>query len=85
MPIIDAMDTKEIIKSLCDEQGGQTKLAKRLGVSQPTVNGWLRGEKPGAESAIAIEGLTGGRFTCEQIRPDIDWSPLRHAPGWLPS
>ena len=71
------MDAKDIIKVLCEEAGGQTGLAKKLNVSQPTVNGWLRGERIGAESAITIECLTDGRFRCEQIRPDINWAPLR--------
>jgi DNA-binding transcriptional regulator YdaS (Cro superfamily) len=77
IPIIDVMDPKEIIKVLCNEAGGQTKLAKLLNVSQPTVNGWLNGAGIGAESAIAIEGLTNGRFRCEQIRPDINWAIVR--------
>ena len=67
------MDAKEIIKSLCLECGGQTKLAKKLGVSQPTVNGWLHGrQKPGPYAAVRIENATGGRWTRYDLRDDAD-------------
>lgn len=50
----------------------QHKFASEIGVSQATVNHWLKGiRKPKAEWAIKIENATNGAIKREQIRPDI--------------
>lgn len=35
--------------------------------------------KPGESLCIRIERATGGLVTCEEMRPDVDWSFLRQA------
>lgn len=45
---------------LDDQQLTQTQLAERIGVSQPTVWGWLNGEySPSVESLRALSKVTG--------------------------
>jgi TorA maturation chaperone TorD len=52
--------------------GGQAKLARLIGVSQPHVWHWLhKAERVPAEHVIAIEKATGGRITRAQLRPDL--------------
>ncbi|MEG0922803.1 MAG: helix-turn-helix domain-containing protein [Comamonas sp.] len=60
--------------------GGVTAFAKALGVRPPTISQWLRGQRPvPAERCPAIERLTQRAVTCEQLRPDVEWSVLRRA------
>jgi DNA-binding transcriptional regulator YdaS (Cro superfamily) len=61
---------------------GPTKAAKALGVPgyrYQTVQAWSRSRVP-AEYCPAIERETAARgspVTCEELRPDVDWSVLR--------
>jgi DNA-binding transcriptional regulator YdaS (Cro superfamily) len=58
--------------------GSQSALAKAIGKSQQTVNNWIsRGAIP-AEHCPLIERATGGAVRCEDLRPDVEWSVLRH-------
>lgn len=52
--------------------GGQTQLARLLGVKQANVWHWLKkaGRVPG-EYVLAIEKATGGEVTRHQLRPDL--------------
>jgi DNA-binding transcriptional regulator YdaS (Cro superfamily) len=59
--------------------GGQTALAKLVGVKQAHVWKWLRMEKIPAERAIEIERATGGRVTRQELRPDIFDAPQHQA------
>lgn len=58
--------------------GGQTALAKLMGVSPQAVNKWKSGSTP-AERCPDIERVTGGAVKCEELRPDVDWSVLRNS------
>lgn len=50
--------------------GGQSALARKLGVSQTTVWKWLNGiRKVPGPRAREIERMTGGRVTAEELRP----------------
>jgi len=54
--------------------GSQAALAASLGVSQPTVSEWLRGERPiPPPLCCSIETLTGGLVNCESLRPELPW------------
>ena len=53
----------------------QAAFAIQLGVSQSTVSFWVCGrikEVP-PDRCAAVEALTAGYVTCEQLRPDLDW------------
>lgn len=52
--------------------GGPTELARLLGCKPPSVTEWRVRGIP-AERCPAIERAKEGRFTCEQMRPDIKW------------
>lgn len=69
------------IRRACAAVGGQAGLARRLGVSTPTVNQWVSGKRQvPAKRCPVIEKATEGAVTCEQLRPDVDWAYLRNSP-----
>lgn len=52
--------------------GGQTALARKLGVNQQNVSWWLnKSKKVPAERCAAIEAATGGAVTRYDLRPDV--------------
>lgn len=58
--------------------GSQAALASALGVSRAAVPQWKEaGRRIPAEHCPKIERLTGGKVTCEQLRPDMEWEVLR--------
>lgn len=63
-------------------------MASALGVKQPTVSEWLRGDRRvPAERCPAIERATrerGQPVMCEELRPDVDWGVLREQVGDAP-
>lgn len=70
--------SNEFIIKAADIAGGQSSLAKLIGVSAPTVNQWISGVRPiPAERCPAIERFTDGAVRCEELRPDVDWTYLR--------
>jgi TorA maturation chaperone TorD len=55
-----------------DLVGGQAKLARILGVTQPNVWHWLhKSERVPGEYVLKIEEATGGRITRHDLRPDL--------------
>lgn len=67
-----------VFKQACVRIGGQSSMARCLGVSSPTVNQWVKGIRQiPAERCPEIEKVTLGAVRCEDLRPDIDWSYLR--------
>lgn len=69
---------KQAIQKACDIAGGQSALARMLGVKPPSVNEWVKGHRPiPAERCPTIEKATGGAVRCEDLRPDVDWGYLR--------
>lgn len=62
--------------------GSQAALAAALGVTRAAIPQWKdQGRRVPAEHCPVIERLTDGQVTCEQLRPDIEWSVLRTAPA----
>jgi DNA-binding transcriptional regulator YdaS (Cro superfamily) len=66
--------------------GGQTATAKALSrsgrkISQTHIWNWLNSpnpdQMPPSDYCPDIELATNGRVTCEQLRPDVNWSVLR--------
>ena len=66
------------VQTAIDCYGSQVAMAAALGVKQPTISEWLRGcRRVPAERCLQIEGGTGGKVRCEDLRPDIQWGVLR--------
>jgi len=52
--------------------GGQAKLARLLGVTQPNVWHWLhKSERVPGEYVLKIEEATGGKVSRQDLRPDL--------------
>lgn len=61
-------------KTVVEQLGGIAAVARICGVKPPSVHEWVtRGIVP-ADRCEAIEAATGGAVTCEQLRPDLDWT-----------
>lgn len=56
---------------LIDYVGGQSQLARFLGVSKQAVNQWVSRGRISATAAIDAEALTGGVFRKEDLRPAV--------------
>jgi len=68
-----------------DLVGGQAALARLLNTRQQSIWNWLnRGDRVPAEFCPPIERVTrerGKAVTCEELRPDVEWSVLRQQPS----
>lgn len=51
--------------------GGQVRAAEKIGRSQSTLSVHLKRGKPPLEICALLEAATEGKFTCEQLRPDL--------------
>jgi len=70
MPILVRMNA---IHKAIETVGSQEKLAAQLGIKQPTVSEWARGERPvPVARCIQIERATNGVVSRKDLRPD-DW------------
>jgi DNA-binding transcriptional regulator YdaS (Cro superfamily) len=67
------MDESPLQKA-CDQVGGQTALAKKIGRKQSTIWNWLKKGIP-AEQCPAIERATDGKITRYDLRPDVFGEP----------
>ena len=63
------MDQSAFTKALA-MIGGVKALAQKLGISEQAVHKWDEDKVP-VTRAIAIEGLTQGQVTREDLRPDL--------------
>lgn len=61
------MSKKALLKAI-ENVGGQSALARLLGVKQPVVANWLSRRLP-AERVLRIESLTG--VPRSELRPDL--------------
>lgn len=60
----------EALKRAVELLGGQSAIARLLGVTQPSVWAWLnRGKELPAEHVLAVEAATG--VSRHDLRPDI--------------
>lgn len=73
MPILATMNAiQRAIKTL----GSQAHLAQALGVRQPTISEWAKGERPiPIERCVQIEQATKGAVRRQDLRPD-DWQRI---------
>lgn len=59
------------LSELIDYVGGQSQLARFLGVSKQAVSQWVSRGRISATAAIDAEKLTGGAFRKEDLRPAV--------------
>lgn len=73
MPILCRMNAiQRAIKAV----GSQAHLASLLGVRQPTISEWAKGDRPiPIERCVQIEQATEGTVTRRDLRPD-DWQRI---------
>jgi len=61
-----------LIESLISHFGGQVKTADALGVSQPTVSGWLRDAHGiSAITALRAQNLSDHKFKAVELCPAL--------------
>lgn len=61
------------IQKAVDYFGNESRLARAIGVKQPTVWAWnKKGTPPPIIRCVQIEKLTGGAVNRKDLRPD-DW------------
>jgi DNA-binding transcriptional regulator YdaS (Cro superfamily) len=74
LPMMAGMSAIErIIKHF----GSQAALAGELGVAQPTVSEWLRGDRPiPSERRAEMERVSAGTVRCEEFGDDIAWARI---------
>ncbi|HIB1403542.1 TPA: transcriptional regulator [Salmonella enterica subsp. enterica serovar Muenchen] len=67
------------LKSYTKKQRGRSAILGRvLSVPPVLISQWANGVRQiPAERCPEIEKATGGAVTCEELRPDVDWSYLR--------
>ena len=75
---LGGMNAIHPVRKAVDIVGSATELAKRLGVTPPSIHQWISGfRRVPAERCPLIERATGGAVRCEELRPDVDWAVLR--------
>ena len=64
------------IDKACEVVGGQSKLARELGITPSAVSQMRKGSRPvPPDKCVAIEQITEGAVTRKDLRPD-DWQSL---------
>lgn len=64
------------VKTVVDFVGSQAALARALKVSAPTVNQWIKGQRPVPKAlSPKIEALSGGAVSRRDLRPN-DWQDI---------
>ena len=51
--------------------GGQSSMAKSIGVTQQAVQQWVANNRVPAARAMEVEKLCDGRITRYELRPDV--------------
>ena len=68
----------KLLEYVDEHFGKRAVLARQIGVKQIMITMWIKGRaRIPAERCIQIEKITGGKVTCEEMRPDIDWAVVR--------
>lgn len=70
-------------------RGAQSALCVAIGAHSPDMSRWAVGRRPiPPDRCPSIERATGGRVTCEELRPDVRWQRVPDAawphPGGRP-
>lgn len=68
------------LKDYLNGWGKTVELAAVIGLPASIVSFWANGKRQvPAERCPSIEEATNGMVTCEELRPDINWSILRRS------
>lgn len=70
-------NVNQVIDKAVSIVGSKSALANKLNITKQAVHNWYLASKVPAERCLEIEELTNGAVTCEQLRPDLNWSILR--------
>lgn len=62
------MTPQEALQKVISIIGGQTTLARHLGITYQSVHGW---DVCPADRALDLESLTDAQVTRHQLRPDV--------------
>lgn len=63
---------------LSQKRGMASELSRELQISPVLISQWATGSRPvPAERCLDIEKATDAQVTCEEMRPEVDWSYLR--------
>jgi DNA-binding transcriptional regulator YdaS (Cro superfamily) len=65
--------SKKVLHQVIDFFGSQKATAKELRCTQQAISLWFKFGVP-IKRAIQIEKKTGGKFTRDQLRPDVFFS-----------
>lgn len=66
------MNPIDFFEKAVDQVGGQTEMARRLGVTQPRVWNWInRDKKIPAEFVIKVTRQREVSFHAHELRPDV--------------
>lgn len=73
------MTPEEAVSKAAEIIGSQYRLAKKLGVSPPTVNQWVKGAQGRPvppKRALQIERLTDGAVSRRDLCPSFPWDEV---------
>lgn len=69
---------QEALRKVFEIIGSKSAVARYFGILPYAVSKWQHSGVP-AERCPDIEKLTKGKVTCEELRPDVNWSVLRNS------
>lgn len=68
------------LNTYLETHGAAVSLSRALKVTPAVISQWKCGVRPiPAHHCPMIEFATGGKVSCEELRPDIEWGYLRRA------
>jgi len=65
------MSATETFRNAIKELGGQKAVASLIGRTQSTISAYVTGGTAPADVCMRLELETGGRFSAEDMRPDL--------------
>lgn len=81
---LDPSPEKRALVTAAEVFKSKSGLAKALGMSKQGIHPYFHTSRPfPAELCPTVERLTreqGSAVLCEELRPDVEWSVLRHKP-----
>lgn len=69
--------SKEKAKEIIHAAGGVNVVRRKFEISRNSVHEWITKGSIPAERCPDLEEMSGRKFICEDMRPDVNWSVLR--------